>query len=254
MLGEQWADGLGTGLGDLVGFDVRMAYYAPFLNAVVAQGGDGLDHLPGDVQDMITQWAGLLEPMPDDVAQGYATVPIRMIIDRIAKRRRLNRLMLRTFVAVFFREVAAYMRDGAGHHAARDAVADAIAAHRAQVVIAHSLGSVVAYEALWHRPELEVELLVTLGSPLGMPGVIFERLRPAPGERGERPPGVRHWINIADVGDIIAIPRPFTRRFTPDANYEETIGLLDFHTASGYLAHRRTLAALSGHLQGPSNG
>ncbi|MFD2353188.1 hypothetical protein ACFSTC_33720 [Nonomuraea ferruginea] len=37
--------------------------------------------------------------------------------------------------------------------------------------------------------------------------VIFERLLPAPvNGRGERPKGVRRWVNIADKDDIAAIP------------------------------------------------
>ncbi|MBB6547170.1 hypothetical protein [Nonomuraea rubra] len=61
--------------------------------------------------------------------------------------------------------------------------------------MAHSLGSVVVYEVLWAHPDLRVNRLVTLGSPLGMPGVVFDRLDPAPGQRGSRPPGVSEWVN-----------------------------------------------------------
>ena len=77
------------------------------------------------------------------------------------------------------------------------------------VVIAHSLGSVVTYETLWAHPQQRVDLLITLGSPLAMPDVIFDKLHPVPEHRkGQRPPGVRRWINIAEPGDVIAIPRP----------------------------------------------
>ena len=36
--------------------------------------------------------------------------------------------------------------------------------------MAHFLGTVVAYEALHVHPDLHVYLLVTLGSPLALPG------------------------------------------------------------------------------------
>ncbi|MEU0195537.1 hypothetical protein ABZ250_37895 [Streptomyces afghaniensis] len=72
----------------------------------------------------------------------------------------------RAFIAVFFREVAAYLREpGDVREAAREEVATAIAAHAPDIVVAHSLGSVVAYEALHARPGLRVPLLLTLGSP-----------------------------------------------------------------------------------------
>ena len=38
-----------------------------------------------------------------------------------------------------------------------------------------------------------------------MPDIVFERLSPHGGRRG-RPPGVGKWINLADPGDIIAVP------------------------------------------------
>ena len=75
-----------------------------------------------------------------------------------------------------------------------------------QILIAHSLGSIVAYEALWAHPDCSVDMFLTLGSPLAMPDVVYDRLAEHAGPRG-RPPGVRRWINIADHGDIIAIPR-----------------------------------------------
>jgi len=49
-----------------------------------------------------------------------------------------------------------------------------------QVLVGHSLGSVVAYEALSANREWPVRMLVTLGSPLGIPNLIFDQLQPAP--------------------------------------------------------------------------
>ena len=47
-----------------------------------------------------------------------------------------------------------------------------------EVIVAHSLGSVVAYEALCAHPEWPVRNLVTLGSPLGIRNLIFDQLVP----------------------------------------------------------------------------
>jgi pimeloyl-ACP methyl ester carboxylesterase len=82
-----------------------------------------------------------------------------------------------------------------------------------RVMVAHSLGSVVAYEALCAHPEWPVRALVTLGSPLGIRNLIFDRLRPAPSPvsgsntrlRGAWPWPVREWTNIADTGDVVAL-------------------------------------------------
>ncbi|MEV4071648.1 hypothetical protein ACGFJC_39390 [Nonomuraea fuscirosea] len=161
----------------------------------------------------------------------------------------LNRLDGRSaaFAKLFAPEVAAYLTDAAKREKSRQAVAEVIRRNRPQVVIAHSLGSVVAYEALWANPDLEVDLLVTLGSPLGMRNVVFERLLPAPvNGRGERPAGVGRWVNIADKDDIAAIPPALAASFT-GVDVEELVNLdwIDFHTVEKYLG----CPALDPHLR-----
>ncbi|MEV0383913.1 hypothetical protein [Nonomuraea sp. NPDC050643] len=152
-----------------------------------------------------------------------------------------------TFAKLFAPEVAAYLTDQARRERCRGAVAAVIRRHRPKVVIAHSLGSVVAYETLWANPDLEIDLLITLGSPLGMRNVVFERLLPAPiNGRGERPRGVGRWVNIADKDDIAAIPPDLARSFT-GIDVEELVNLdwIDFHTVEKYLG----CPALDPHLR-----
>jgi hypothetical protein len=249
-LSAEWAAALP---GD--GLDVRVVYYAHLLRTSVPQGGgpDGLSDLPPDIEQMILDWAGEFGVVPADVVQqGPGTVPIRWLVQRVAAACALNPALtagLQKFVGVFFREVAAYLRvpDSAARTAVRDCVAEAIAEHRPDAVLAHSLGSVVAYEALLANPSLSAPLLVTMGSPLGMPAVVYDRLQPAqPPAPGIRPPNVGRWINISDPGDLIAVPRPFTTRFSPDENHDdEYIHLLDFHLVGHYLRAPATARALA---------
>ncbi|MBF8189167.1 hypothetical protein ITP53_26230 [Nonomuraea sp. K274] len=151
------------------------------------------------------------------------------------------------FAKLFAPEVAAYLTDRAKRERAQQAVAGVIRKHRPRVLIAHSLGSVVAYETLWACPDLQVDLLITLGSPLGMRNVVFERLLPAPvNGRGERPKGVGRWVNVADKDDIAAIPPALCDSFT-GVDAEELVNLdwIDFHTAQKYLG----CPALDPHLR-----
>jgi len=71
-----------------------------------------------------------------------------------------------------------------------------------RVIVAHSMGSVVAYEALCRHPEWSVTTLVTLGSPLGGP-FVGAKVEPPVGPDGKRPwPGsVQSWTNVAALGD-----------------------------------------------------
>lgn len=120
-------------------------------------------------------------------------------------------------------------------------------------MIAHSLGTVVAYEALNAHPELDLDLLVTLGSPLALPGAVFPRLQPPPtGGTGPRPASVRRWVNISDYGDPIAILRPLKTYFpSVDLDLTESVGLFDFHRAARYLACASLAATLQPVLQPP---
>jgi len=80
------------------------------------------------------------------------------------------------------------------------------------VVLAHSLGSVVAIEALQEYMS-PVRLFVTFGSPLGMRTVILPHLRPQP---PTTPDSTRFWLNLWDKDDILA-GRPYLKEdFRPN--------------------------------------
>lgn len=82
-----------------------------------------------------------------------------------------------------------------------------------RVVVAHSLGSIVAYEALCAHPEWRVDTLLTLGSPLGIRHLVFDALTPKPRDGRGPWPGVRRWVNIADRGDIVALQKELAPGF-----------------------------------------
>jgi pimeloyl-ACP methyl ester carboxylesterase len=69
-----------------------------------------------------------------------------------------------------------------------------------KVIVGHSLGSVVAYEAA-HRLDDPVPRLVTLGSPLGLRTIVYDLVLPQP---PGFPPTVRRWVNVADRNDLVA--------------------------------------------------
>lgn len=77
------------------------------------------------------------------------------------------------------------------------------------LVVTHSMGSVIAYDALWELTHIEknpgrVDLL-TLGSPLGM-RFTQKRLLGVHEKGTQRyPHNIRHWINIAAQGDLTAL-------------------------------------------------
>ena len=220
------------------------AYYADLL-ATQAQGGlDDLGTLSPAEQRWAWAWMTGLG-VPAETSQGYGTVALRQGLDWLARRRGPGAAVIARIMTAFLREVFAYMTRPALRGRARARVIDALEVCRPRVVVAHSLGSVVAYEALHARPDLGVDLLVTVGSPLGLPEAVFDGLEPEPRDgRGERPPGVGRWVNIADPGDLVAVPARLGDRFPVDLHEEAHIGRLDFHTMAGYLGCGLTAAAV----------
>jgi pimeloyl-ACP methyl ester carboxylesterase len=72
------------------------------------------------------------------------------------------------------------------------------------VLVAHSLGSVLAYIALTNHPEWAIDTFVTIGSPLASPMMASLIDGAAEGGRGVWPSGVRRWVNVRAVGDRAA--------------------------------------------------
>ena len=73
------------------------------------------------------------------------------------------------------------------------------------IVIAHSLGSIVAYDVLC-RPEFggrDIRLFVTAGSPLGIANV-QDQLNDGQGP-GTLPHAIPRWLNFADPDDLVPL-------------------------------------------------
>lgn len=135
--------------------------------------------------------------------------PVRRALAALSGSRFLAGVAERAFIGTL-KQVRTYFCDDSIRAAVQEAVAMAMTKDT-RLVIGHSLGSVVAYETLFSHPRPSVRALVTLGSPLGLRNLIFDRLRPSPtparaGGRlmGAWPP-VSMWGNVVDVGDIVAV-------------------------------------------------
>ncbi|WP_322974034.1 alpha/beta hydrolase [Actinacidiphila oryziradicis] len=131
--------------------------------------------------------------------------------------------------------------DGAGRtldRRIRDRVPQSLADDRSTVVVAHSLGTVVALEAL-HDHQGPVPLLITLGSPIGMRTVVQPRLLPQP---LRTPEPVRRWLNFWDRDDIIVARAELDRDVKPNSSMCRPVSRrvdsdgVWVHTATKYLA------------------
>jgi hypothetical protein len=135
--------------------------------------------------------------------------------------------------------------------------------HRPILLIAHSMGSVIAYEALWQmsratREALQIDLLLTMGSPLGQ-SYIQKQLKGVDAIGVVRyPANIRHWVNLAAVGDLTAIDPALRNDFGEmlRAGLVEEIedrrifnwfrqgGVLNPHAEYGYLINPETASVV----------
>lgn len=145
------------------------------------------------------------------------------------------------------REAGHYRHDEALRADVIDRVAEQIVAIDGPVILlGHSLGSVVALDAL-HVRDINVELLVSLGSPLGVKdfwGKSWQDPVTFPYDR------LGGWLNIVNVNDLVTWKRGVTERFPQaiDAYISAGKGLLgplNFHDAATYTSSETLATAIA---------
>jgi hypothetical protein len=149
----------------------------------------------------------------------------------------------------FLTDVAYYLENAEMRDAVLDIVAAALSAKRPGggplVVVGHSLGTIVAYDALTRlAPGYDVRLFCTAGSPLGYPVVQKNLLTKVNGERprvpGPVPARADGWVNAFDVNDIVALIHPigpgFAMACPGQVRDERTFNGDQPHSISDYMA------------------
>jgi len=133
--------------------------------------------------------------------------------------------------------------------------------NEAVLVIGHSMGSIIAYDAFWELSHIEHRKdkldFLSLGSPLGMNFVQHRLLGSNERDIRKYPGIIRRWINIASVGDITALDRHFNDDFHPmqelgiiESIEDHTDGIYNFfHNEEGLNCHRSY-----GYLVNPATG
>jgi len=135
----------------------------------------------------------------------------------------------------------------------------AAAIERPVLLLAHSMGSVIAMDALWQLSRdrsytTKTSMLMTLGSPLGQRFVQRRLLGRTASGAARYPAVIRRWINIAAVGELTAVDMTLADDFAEmlelglvdsisdytTYNWYRDHGALNVHAEYGYLANRDT--------------
>lgn len=207
--------------------DARMAFYADVFGASGQQGeDDALDDAEWAFAELLAEeWLRRaaedatrdsdralarreLEQPGEEQGVRAAVRPVLNALVRLRPFARFGAAFAERVVVKALRQVTLYLTDDDVRERVQARVA-ALIGPETEVVVGHSLGSVVAYEAV-HRLGRPLPLLVTLGSPLGLRTIVYERTRPQP---AKVPDGLARWVNVADRDDLVAARPDLTALF-----------------------------------------
>ena len=182
---------------------------------------DGAGPLPGGDEAPGTTAKDVLAPVYAGIEAIEAMTGVTLVDDLILEHR--------------FDDLWHYHVEHAFARQVRARLAERLRAFRSHriLLVAHSMGSVVAYDVLRmlerEDPSLRVEHLVTAGSPLGLAKV---RLKiEAEHGRPRVPNTVEHWTNLADGDDVVAIMGDLEAVF--ELNDQGTT-VVDWRVVNGY--------------------
>lgn len=238
--------------------DLRVAFFGDLFRPSGAMAAQGPPFTAADIQsgperDLLTALfdAATIQDPSLDAPQGSMGVGMRTInimLSRLAQTQTLSHAAQRAFVGNL-KQVTAFLTEASIKMGVLTRVHESIDADT-RVVIGHSLGSVVAYEYLCHYQPPGLEKLITLGSPLGIPNVIFDKLTPRPiAGTGAWPGAVSSWVNVADSNDFVALRKDLAPLFVGSAGRkisDQRVSNGDQpHAVERYLNARQTGAALA---------
>ncbi|MFI5775857.1 hypothetical protein [Nocardia sp. NPDC051570] len=203
--------------------DLRVAFFGDLFRPPGAMAAHGpavtaADVTPGAERDLLTalyEQAITVQPelAPPEGSMGPGRIAAQIVVAKL--------LTSSTFAGVAQKTLIGNVKQAVRFLAEPDIkakVLDRVSAlidPDTRVLVGHSLGSVVAYEYLCAAPS-SVRTLITLGSPLGVPNLIFDRLTPAPADgKGSWPQGISCWVNIAERNDVVPLRKTLAELFPP---------------------------------------
>lgn len=202
--------------------DLEMVFYGDLFQS---RGGKALGrpaYTASDVEDgfereLLDAWwreASITDdavPGPEAVTKLRAPMTVQRALNALSQSRFFAGLTERLIIG-FIKQVHAYLHDDWIRERIQTRVEQVVDSGTA-VLVGHSLGSVVAYEAACAHSGRGLSL-ITLGSPLGIRNIVFDHLRPRPENgRGHFPAGAAAWCNIADTGDVVALVKQLAPLF-----------------------------------------
>lgn len=230
----------------LVFFDDLVMPTATVADAARAKGRDLIGSVEAMDADELADFADAAADLlsPEELAQAatlaakaYTRVPVSVAALLAALDRRFGSAGV-VLLLWEFKQVRRYLKDAAIKAAVDRRVREGVTGD-CRVLLGHSLGSVVAFEYVRQQPGHHLELLLTVGSPLGL-RMVRDRL--AEVQYGSDaawgiPVNVGHWVNVRDIHDPVACAGDL-HRWWPGVVDRHVNNGSDAHAAERYLAQR----------------
>ncbi|MFI5681370.1 hypothetical protein [Streptomyces cellulosae] len=242
--------------------DVSMAFYGDVFRPAGHRGLgvpdlDATDVEEGLERDLLLAWweaAARVEPRvpgPGAAVRGRTPHLVQRALDALSHSAFFAGLSDRLLMS-HARQVRRYFTEPDLRARIKERFLAAVGDHT-EVVVAHSLGSVVAYEALCGRTDLPDLTLITLGSPLAVRGLVLDRLVPPLRDGHARwPVPVKRWTNIADRGDAVALVKELAPVFGDRVTDVLVHNGAKAHDVRPYLTARETGQAIAAALGTPA--
>jgi hypothetical protein len=252
---ESWRAAMVEGLRDIRSphagaLTVECAFYGHEYNDGKAGGEPdyaAIDLAPGFEEELVIAIGAALDDAGDG-GDGETKLYLPGAVQRaLAAIQRSNLFEGRDSLAIsFVKQVDRYLTDPDFRKLLHREVSTAME-QSPRVVVAHSLGSVIAYDWLRENKPEHPPVLLTLGSPLGLEA-IRRRVNPRYGPAGW-PGQARAWTNIAAGHDAVALVKKLAPLYSSDIrdlpcdNPRKSA-----HSALTYLANVRTARSLDAAL------
>ncbi|GAA4902639.1 V8-like Glu-specific endopeptidase [Actinomycetospora succinea] len=264
VLRADWAGGLARGLGGVGRAPVNPArvwfpYYGDLLAGLADASAterlvtaDGRGTVAEQVAPVGTSARATYAELIEDAAAragfrptataregiGDLLAGLQPALSWLANRSRLDDVV----IAAVFRDVALYLDDDRVRGQVLDTVLATFPTSGPVTLVSHSLGTIVALDLLTRvPPQVDLRLLVTAGSPLGMDTVTKRLLGDGPHR-----PAVGRWVNAWCPADAVAIGCPLAPTWGGGVEDVQTDNATDrAHAITEYLADLRVASAIA---------
>ncbi|WP_176062791.1 hypothetical protein [Serratia marcescens] len=216
--------------------DIGDADELKFLSAVMEEFASDHDIGEAEIESAIEAAGNDAVPMDNFIARRL--VGLLRVVEKISPAK--GSLLLRVI-----RQGHTYL-SSPGAAKAVDSIVRPFLQRSPQVLITHSLGTVIAFKLLREMAakgiDVQIPLLITMGSPLGL-----DAFKAKLGAPRRKPAFVERWMNFYDPSDFVALGKPLSEEnFASDIDNDGAVDNKTFnaHGIVGYLPHKGVIDAL----------